>query len=952
MAPNPTFRLLGTVGLWREGRHLGPVTGQQRAVLALLLLDRGHSVAVDRMITALWGTAPPRTARNSVQVQISRLRRFLSPLIHAPVRAVGHGYRLDVPPEEVDLFRFRALVQRARRSDAQASRRLLAQALEEWQGQALADVVGDWLADVVAPNLENERRDVIEELARLEIHAGLPAEAVTRLAPLHAADPLREDTAALLLTALHRSGRRAEALDLFQRVRRRLIDELGIEPGAPLTRAHEDTLRDAPSDARSQDPTGAPQEQRDNGVSTPPFGVKAPRQLPPDNVYFCGREAELRVLDAMVREGADSSATAPAVGVITGIGGVGKTALVVHWAHQMQDHFPDGQLYINLRGFGPSGTPLAAEHALQTFLVALGVSQARIPATQEAQLGLFRSLLAGRRFLVLLDNARDADQVRLLLPSSPSCLVLVTSRHELTSLVAMEGARPLSLAPLDHTGSRRFIAFRLGDDRIDREPKAVDRIVQRCGGLPLALATLSARAVMRPRFALADLFPRRWETETGLDPFAVEDAATNLRAVFSWSHQALDEPAADLFRLLGLHPSPEFSTAAAASLRGCSISEAGRLLSHLAEANLITEVSLDHHVFHDLVWAYANELAQRDVTAERRSAALGRMLAHYLHTAGRADLQINRNHQMPYSLGVAPDDVSVSDIDGTAHALDWFRREYLTMTAAVGVAAEHGFDTFTWQLTRVLRTFLYRNGHFEEQAELHRLALRSATVLKNASAQAYCLFGLGQALCRLHRFDEAGEELRAAQDLYAGLDDHIGQAAVTTHLGVLHGQRGDLESALELCELSLEHSRAAGHRPGEAMALNNVGWFRALLGDYEGARLYCEEALEILRSVGDIVGESATLDSLGYIHRSLKQYEKAIACYEQTLLLRRGQEPVYEAETLPQLAEAQLGAGLREQAIQTLRRALSMLSEYGPRDAEAVRARLAELEEQADPESG
>ncbi|MFW6692187.1 AfsR/SARP family transcriptional regulator [Streptomyces sp. MAR4 CNX-425] len=934
-----SFRLLDTVGVWRKGQPLGPATAQQRTVLALLLLEHGRCVPVERMSLALWGGEPPSSARNCVQVQVSRLRRLLG---SAPVRLASSasGYSIDLLPDRVDLFRFRSLVHDASTAEPSVARDMLTRALSERRGPVLAGVAGTWLTETVAQNLEDEYLDAVEELARLERETGHPEKAVARLTPLHLVNPLREGLAAALLTSLHASGRRAEALVLFRRTRQALVEELGVEPGDALQRAHEKALRhEGTAPVRREAPAA--------GRLSPD---RAPRQLPPDNAYYSGRQREHGWLDALVRPGHERDRTAaPGIGVITGLAGVGKTALAVHWAHRNRDLFPGGQLYLDLRGFGPHGTPVPAADALRTLIEALGVPQVRIPASEDGRVGMFRSLLADRRILLLLDNARDADQVRPLLPGSPGCVVLVTTRHELTSLVAKDGARPLAVEPLTAQEARQVMAVRLGHRRVTDEEDAVGKLVSLCGGLPLALAMVTAHAVTRPHLTLSELLPEMDEAGRRLDAFSSEDSRADLRSAFSWSYAALSAESAGLFRLLGLHPTPEFTVAAAASLLGVSTAATRKLLAELVQAHLVTAVSADRYTWHDLTWAYARELAHARTPPAERHRASHRMLSHYLHTARAAERQTNLSHQLPLEAASdTPGAVSV-DFDDPRAAMDWLHNEHRSLVAAVHEAAHHGFDAPCWQLAQAVRTFLYRCGYFNTQAEVHRVALTAAVRLSDPAARAYCQFGLGQAYARLGRFDDAHAHLGDARDMYHELTDHLGQAIVHTQLSVLEGQRGDPESALDHSLRSLTHSREAGHRPGEAMALNNVGWYSAQLGDYETARRHCTDAVAMLRRVGDCLGEAAALDSLGYLHRSLGRPEQAIVCYEQALTLRRGQERVYDAETLPQLADAQLAAGRPDLARSSLRRALSMLDEFARHEADEVRERLDELENQLGP---
>lgn len=922
------FRLLGAVGVWRDGQRLGPATAQQRSVLASLLLEPDRAVSVERLINTLWGSKPPASARNAVQGHVSRLRRLLTPLAGVEVRTSAQGYCLAADPHRVDLHRFRDLVREARQLEPAKARDRLETALAEWHGPALTGVAGRWLPDIVSPALDEERLSAIEELSALDVNASRYEEVIGRLSALVTEHPLRERLVFLLLTALHHGGRRTDALTLFRTVRQRFVEELGIEPGEELQRAHQNILR-------GQSP---PAGTRSSGMATP-------RQLPPDIEHFTGREAELASMGDALPETGQALSRATPIQLVTGTGGVGKTSLAVHWAHRMRDRFPDGQLHADLRGFGPTGSPVPPTDVVRMFLEALGVPDSRIPSTLESRVGLYRSLLADRSVLVVLDNARDADQIRPLLPGSPGSLVLITSRDALNGLVAAEGARPMRLNPFSAAEARDLIIRRLGAASVAAEREAIDGLISVCAGLPLTLTIMAARAIAQPGLPLAALLPDRGDLDGELDAFEGDDARSDLRTVFSWSHRALSEEGARLFRLLGLHEGATSTIAAAASLTGTPLSVARRSLVELARAHLTVERAPGRHSRHDLLWAYARELVHVHDTGTARQEALHRLLDHYLHTALLGDQQLNRHHQIPLAVAPARDGVTVTMLADRRQALAWFRYEHEALVAAVAQAARAGLDTHVWQLARATRTFLYQQGHFHEQEAVHRTALEVAERTSDPEAQAYCHFGLGQAQVRLQRHEDGRAHLRTALELYSEMNNKIGQAVVHTQLSVVEGFADHSAAALHHNELALELCRAAGHRAGEAMALNNAGWYLARLGQHRQALSRCAEALTVLQGLGDTMGEAAALDSLGYIHNSLGQHEQAISYYKRALRKREGRERVYQAETLPQLAEAQLAAGRPAEARDTLLQALEQLGQFASHDADAVRARLREVEE-------
>ena len=960
------FRLLGPVGVWYRGQRLGPATAQQRTVLATLLLDPGRVVAVDRLVTALWGATPPATARNSLQGTVSRLRRVLGQFPQVELATSVRGYTLRVEVEAIDLHRFRRQVRQARGTDVQAAdaAESLRAALALWRGgPPLVDVAGAWLPEAVAPGLEEERLAAVEMLAVADLALGRDAAVAAELSPLLAEHPLRERLVCLLMVALHRAGQRAEALEVFRRVRRRFADDLGIEPGDELQRLHQAILVDR------ETPWPATAPRTDQAPVATRAVPRVPRQLPPDTETFIGREAELAALDALLppRDAAAGAAVGTPVGVIAGTGGVGKTALAVRWAHRSRDHFPDGQLYVNLLGFGPTRLARPPAEAVRLFLDALDVPTQRIPASVDAQVGLYRSLLADRRMLILLDNALDSDQVRPLLPNSPGCVVLVTSRAELTGLAAAEGARTLPLGLLADTDARELLVRRLGQDKVSAERDAVDDIVARCAGLPLALAIVAARAGARPGFPLGALTSGlddgsgtgAWDAQGPLGPsgsldplgsigsldvFDGGDSGASVRTVFSWSYQALSEDAARLFRLLGLTQVPEISVAGAASLAGIPPRAAHQLLSELTRAHLAWERTPGRYGWHDLLWAYAEELTQELDGAEERRAALHRLLDYYLHSASLGDQQLDPYHRVPVELPPPRPGVTVPPITTVQHAVRWFLAEHQALLIAVRQAARAGFDTHAWQLACASRGFLSQHGYSQAQAATHRIALDAARRLGDPRALAHAEIGLVHALIRLGEASGCEERLEAAYRLFGAAEDPVGQALTHIYRSLLRDREGDYAAGVHHNEQALLLYRRAEHRGGEGRAMNNVGWFQAQLGKYREALASCQAALAIHRELDDGPGESATLDSLGYIHHRLGHYEQAVDHYQRSLDRRGDWEPALAGRTLGRLGAAQLSTGRLAEGRETLRRALTLLEDLAPGDADEVRAALAGLD--------
>jgi tetratricopeptide (TPR) repeat protein/transcriptional regulator with XRE-family HTH domain len=653
--------------------------------------------------------------------------------------------------------------------------------------------------------------------------------------------------------------------------------------------------------------------------------ARVARQLPHDVAGFTGRTEQLRQLD-----GAGTV-------VVTGTAGVGKTALAVHWAHRAAAAFPDGQLFVDLRGFGPSGTPMSAAEAVRGFLDALGVPPRQRPTDPQAQAALYRSLLAGRRMLVVLDNARDVEQVRPLLPGEPGCVALVTSRDRLTGLVATSGARPVVLDLMTADEARELMAVRLGRERTGAEPEATDEIVRQCARLPLALAIAAARAATGGDVALAALADQLRDQRGRLDVLDTADPATDVRAVFSWSYAGLGAPAARLFRLLGLHPGPDIGGAAAASLAGSTPAVVAGPLGELVRGHLLVERSVGRYALHDLLRGYAAELAAGTDPEPERTGAVRRMLDHYLHTAHAADRLLDP-HQDVVALdepapGVTPERVT----DAPA----WFTAEHSVLLAAVEAAAAGGFDTHVWRLASTLTIFLERRGHWHDQVTTGRTALRATVRLGDAPAQAGMHRRLAAAHTMLGGFDDAYTHLDAALGLCAASDDHAGQAHCHHGMAYVWERRGRPADALRHALRANALFRAAGHRDGEAHSRNAIGWYHALLGEYRPALQACQQALALHQELGNRYGQAGAWDSLGYVWHRLGEHDQASTYYRHALrLYRELGERFNEADVLTHVGDVRAAAGDAVTARAAWSSALEILDQLGHANAEQVRARL------------
>jgi len=923
-------RLLGPVDVM-SGDEVRPVSGLRRkAVLATLALQAGEVVSTGRLVDAVWGEAAS-AALNTLQSHVSYLRTVVG---KAAIVARPPGYLLDIGEDGTDVQQAERLLRRgAQSADPGRAVADLREALALWRGRPLADLAGLAWLEQQAERLDLLREQIRHALSEARLDAGEHRQLIPELEQMAADHPLDEQVHAQLMTALYRSGRQADALAVYQRLRTTLADELGLAASPALRELETAILRqDAALDACAAAVSLRP-------ASAPPPPVPVPAQLPPPVAAFAGRDAELARLDAILDGQEAHDASAVTISAITGTAGVGKTALAVHWAHRIAARFPGGQLYVDLRGFDPAGTALDPGQALRGFFEAFAVPPERIPVGLDDQAALYRSLLAGQRVLVVLDNARDAGQVRPLLPASPGSLAIVTSRNHLTGLIAGHGAHPLSLDLLTPEGARELMARRVGADRAGREPGAVDEIIAGCARLPLALTIVAARAATSPGFPLAVFAADLREAGHALDPFGGDDVATDIRAVFSWSYRSLNPDTARMFRLLGLHPGPDISVGGAASLAGIEPGRARALLAGLARGHLLSEHRPGRYAFHDLLRAYATEQARdRDDDGARR-AAVGRLLDHWLHTACAAAALLD-----PF---FAPEPAErprpgvVLGVPATAEeAMRWFTTEHDALLASVSLAARSGLAGHAWRLAWALSTFLLRRGCWEDQARACRAALRAARLAGDVAGEAHALLLLALGDARSGRRD-AAPALRESLRLLKGVGGYH-RSQVTGHSSLIwiaeqQERYGDM---LDHAERALGLARAAGDQTLEIMSLNDAGYSHARLGNYGQAIACCGQALAGSRAAGELNWESAAWDSLGYIHHKLGDHQRAVTCYERSLDLCRELADRYnEAGTLDRLGDVHHSAGDARAARWAWTQALRLLDELGHPDSDRVRAK-------------
>ncbi len=907
-----TVELLGPLRVTVAGRPVELPAGRLRALLAVLALSAGRTVPTDRIATAVWGADACGDPRANVRTNVRRLRRALGTAGELLIAARPGGYLLATEPDHVDALRFgRLLDEAAAQLDPTAERSRLAAALALWRGTPFDGIRSDRLDQAHTPALQDRYLTAVERRIDLDLASGArpdPAE----LAELAERHPLRESLSARLLRALESAGRPAEALERYETIRRRLADELGADPSQEMRQVHADLLA---------------------GGATP-RGHAVPRQLPAAVDGFAGRKAEVAALDALLTGADPAGRRSPLIAVISGTAGVGKTTLAVHWAHRIAGRFPDGQLHIDLRGYDPSGEAAQPAAAIRDLLEALQVPAHRIPDGPAAQAGLYRSLLAGRRMLVLLDNARDADQVAPLLPGASGCLVVVTSRDHLAGLVVAYGAHPVTLDLLPSDEAAQLLARRLGTARIGAEPAAVAEIIRRCAGLPLALAIVAARAAIRPAHPLGVL------ADELRDALGAMEGTVDVRAIFSWSYEALgDETAARLFRLVaGLHPGPGCTTTAAASLTGIPVRRVRAPLAGLTRVNLLVEPDPGRYTCHDLLRAYAAELcAAHDPD---RDAARHRLVDHYVHTAYAAALHLHFPGQFGTSTPAAPlPGVSVGDIAGPGEAMAWFTTERPALLACLRLAAELRLDRQLCHLARALFVFLHRRGRWHERAETQRAAAAAAHRLGDPVEETCAHRNLAVALADLGRFGDAHRHLDIA--LERSRDDPAGQAWTHYHRDLVCVIQGREAEALAAARRAHALFHEVGDEVGQAIALTDLGWYHGRLGDHDVALDLCEQALVLHQKLGNRPHEGHAWSCLAEIHLRRGDPASAVPCHCQALDLFREVGDLYaEASTLAHLGACHHVAGDAAAADDRWRQAHVLLGDLDPSTYDQIHTQL------------
>ncbi|MFF5438703.1 BTAD domain-containing putative transcriptional regulator [Streptomyces achromogenes] len=956
----------------------------------------------------------PGGATGSLHAHVSKLRAVLEPrhlrrkgtfevLVTEPL-----GYALRVPPESRDTVRFEQALARAHRFMEQGRPERVAEeartALEMWRGPAFADAAHHLFAVNEAARLEELRQTTREIRATALLLQGRIVEALDAAQEMTAEHPLRETGWVLLLRALYLAGRHPEALERYTDLRRHLAEELGLEPGPALRALHHGILHhDLPplrpadelnrfgaasvsggSTGHGHDPLGpspsgtpeaaeadeadasvGPAEDEPSGAadpsdagrdpaadaegSTPPPRTR-PAQLPRSLTVFAGREAEGAWLSAVSGVPAQSTTTAASAVVISGAPGVGKTTFAVHHAHRIASSFPDGQLFVNLCGFHPHAPAVEPGNALHGFLTALGVPAQRIPEDTPGRSALFRSLLAGRQVLLVLDNARDEQQVRPLLPGGTGCLTLITSRNQLPGLITTDGARPLTLPLPSQAEARQALERRLGTERLAAEPAATADIIRLCGRLPLAMAVVAARAELDPSFPLHAIVDDLRDTE-GLDAFTGFDSTTDVRAVFSWSYRSLDEPTARLLRLLALHSGPHITAPAAASLAGLPLARTRRALAGLVSSCLVEQPLPGRYSLHDLLRGYATELVHAHDTVQERHHATLRVLDHYMFTAHEANQLLKQDTPPDLDLGAPGPGVTPERLTTVGQATRWLTAEHRVLTGLLHTAVAQKLDHHTTGLAWSLKEHLNRQEFWPEAITALTPALEVARRRNDRLEEGRCLRHLGHIHGYLGHQEQALHHLRRATTIFEELGATGEQARAHYVTACALFLFGRIQEAVTFSERGLELSRETGEELWLAECLTELAWFHSNLGHLEKSLLYSEEGIALFQRLGAPWQLAQAWDILGYTLRMLGRYEESVATYQRaTQAFEELGDHRNAIGSLMRLGDTRLALGDREGARANWVHALESADERAmSHSAQQVRDRLTALDMDADP---
>ncbi|HEX5595532.1 MAG TPA: BTAD domain-containing putative transcriptional regulator [Micromonosporaceae bacterium] len=907
------FRVLGPVEAWSDGVRVDIGSRKQRLVLAVLLLEANRLVPLDRLIDLNWTQDPPASARSTVQVLVSRLRAAFRRAggEHPEILSQGSGYLLRVAPLSVDVHRFRDLTTKARKADDEQTVELLAQALTLWRGDALADVVSEDVRERLCGDLRDARWTAIEDRVDAQLRLGQSRQVLSELTKLVTEHPVRQRLVGQLMLALYREGHTHDALDTYRRLRQRLSDEFGLDPAPELRRLEVSILRADPSlDVRQEE-------------QAPPESVR-PAELPHDPPGFIDRDEQLARLDAGRRSSPNTR-----IWVISGTAGVGKTALAVHWAHRSRGDFPDGQLYIDLRGYNLDQEPLPPSAALTQLLRGLGADPRLIPPELDGQSKLFRSLMADKQVLLILDNARHADQVMPLIPSAG--MVLITSRQRLGDVIVRTNARALPLNVMSAADSVRLLESILGSAQVRDQPMASAELARLCGHLPLALRIAAANIAADPEPDIARL-ARQMAQGDPLAELTVDGAEDSVVTMaFAVSYRTLLMEHRKLFRLLGLVPGQSFTAQAAGALVDLPVARANQQLKALAAAHLVEQYASGRYRFHDLLRRYASDRVMTEESAADRERARERLFDHYLKAADAAGRQL-----IPHFTRLPRELADRTHLPNNDSALAWLDAEWPNLTAAVQQTARQGPHRFSWHIADALRAYFHYRGHRTEWLTTASTALEAARVDDDQRAQAAMHQSIALACINIGRYEEAREHLVTA--LRGNFADgwREGEAGMLNNLSAVHQRLGNPQEAIDCGLRSLKFTKELGLDGGTAMSLANLGFANWQLGKLDQAHEYFSRALKLGERNSARYNVAVLLVDLGNVQRDLGNGRVADEYYARALQANRELGYRYgEATALSGRALLRCETGRFEQARSDAEVAVELTKQIGDTGTEA-----------------
>jgi len=883
------FGILGPLAVMIDGDLVSVRGVKKQRMLSCLLLSPNAVVSTDAVIEAIWEDKSPGTAVRQVRNTASQLRRMIGSVLET----AGNGYRLRVDPEQLDALRVDSLIAQADAATDRADRvRLLREALGLWRGPALEGIDSRSIR-AGAAHWDNKYLACMETCLDAELELGRHAEIASEITTLVGRFPLRERFRYQHMLALYRNGQPDAALAAYLDTRRTLDAELGIEPSARLKELQRQILRrDRKLDLSEQAPT--------------------PMQLPPPVGHFTGRRSELAQLHDSLGQVEESQ-----IALIAGQGGIGKTALAVHFAHQVKDRFPDGQIFLDLRGHDPVGA-LTASDALLHVLRSLSATGSTLPSDLDGQINLYRGLTSGRRLLIIADNARSVEQILPLVPSDVSSFLVLTSRHRLSPLALKHAVRRVTLEVLDREESLDLLRRVVGP-RLDSEPDAAHELVTHCGGLPLAVRLVAARLSSRTRLALATIADQLRGQDTRIDMVSQDSGSYGLRSVFDASYNALSEPAARAFRLLGLHPGPSFCTHLAACLVETDQTQIDDILDEILEAHLLTEVAGGRFAFHDLVRIYAADRAKSLSDLDR---TLHRLRQWYLGLSALANQTLTPHRTRVQALAL--------DLDPPGGLLAFLDGEQLNFVPFIQHVEAQGDLTAAWHFGYLINSYFLYRGHAAESVPVHQIALRAAHETSNPVAISLASKNLGVAFRRARNPQAAIGHFTAALEAEQAIGDQRAAGFTLSQLGIAYTDLERYIEAMTTYRTAITMLTRAGDRRGLGVAYNNLGELYNILGDHTAGEECLRQALSIARELGDQRDEAITLTALGTFHLRRSEYDIAITTLHTALDLQRAiGENFTRAETLCGLGTAYLGLGDTDRGLRHLREAASLARQTG-----------------------